>query len=146
MTLDIRHLFVHCPPAGKTTVHSTNLGKPAANLSFVARPEKPVVEERLKAAEVKLGDVKPGEVKPGEVKLGEVKPGEVKKAEFDADRKAEVVGSTVAIGWNPEVLRRGERGESTNTGELTNSGELTNGAGPGEVRSPSSLIGKLLFL
>ena len=99
-------------------MHSTNLGKPAANLSFVARPEKPVVEERLKPGEVKLGEVKPGEVKPGEVK----------KPEFEADRKAEVVGSAGAIGWNPEVLRRGERGESTNTGELTN------GAGPGEVK------------
>ena len=88
------------------SVHSTNLGKPAPNLSFVARPEKPtVVEEKVKGN-------KEEEKKAVEGGSGVVggHPG--------------VVGSN--IGWNPEVLRGrasgAERVESTNE-EYTNGTE-----------------------
>ena len=81
------------------SVHSTNLGKPAPNLSFVARPEKPtVVEEKVKGNKE-----------------------EEKKA---VEGGSGVVGSN--IGWNPEVLRGrasgAERVESTNE-EYTNGTE-----------------------
>lgn len=93
-------------PSSTGSVHSTNLGKPAPNLSFVARPEKPtVVEEKVKGnkeEEKKAVDGGSGVVggHPG------------------------VVGSN--IGWNPEVLRGrasgAERVESTNE-EYTNGTE-----------------------
>ena len=43
----------------QAAVHSSNLGKPAANLSFVGRPEKPKVEEKKedKKEEERRGEI-----------------------------------------------------------------------------------------
>jgi len=89
--------------SNSSSVHSTNLGKPAQNLSFVGRPEKPTVaasDEKVKGL-----NNKEEERKTSEVGLG-------------------VGGSS--IGWNADVLRGrasgAERTESTNT-EYTNGTE-----------------------
>ena len=88
--------------ASTASVHSTNLGKPAANLSFVARPEKPTVAV---AAEEK---------------------GRGGKEEEKKATEGGVVGGGSNIGWTSEVLRGrasgAERVESTNT-EYTNGTE-----------------------
>jgi len=88
--------------ASTASVHSTNLGKPAANLSFVARPEKPTVAV---AAEEK---------------------GRGSKEEEKKATEGGVVGGGSNIGWTSEVLRGrasgAERVESTNT-EYTNGTE-----------------------
>merc|ERR1719341_2479616 len=81
--------------ASTASVHSTNLGKPAPNLSFVARPEKPNVAV---AAEEK---------------------GRGSKEEEKKATEGGVVGGGSSIGWTSEVLRGrasgAERVESTNT-------------------------------
>ena len=86
--------------ASTASVHSTNLGKPAPNLSFVARPEKPNV---VVATEEKGKGSKEEEKKASEGGVG---------------------GSS--IGWSTEVLRGrasgAERVESTNS-EYTNGTE-----------------------
>ena len=89
--------------SNSSSVHSTNLGKPAQNLSFVGRPEKPTVaasDEKVKGL-----NNKEEERKTSEAGLG-------------------VGGSS--IGWNADVLRGrasgAERTESTNT-EYTNGTE-----------------------
>ena len=91
--------------ASTASVHSTNLGKPAPNLSFVARPEKPTVAV---AAEEKGRGSKEEEKKATEGGGGGV------------------VGGGSNIGWTSEVLRGrasgAERVESTNT-EYTNGTE-----------------------
>merc|ERR1712192_124427 len=84
--------------ASTASVHSTNLGKPAPNLSFVARPEKPTVAAEEKAPEGGgVGGV-----------LGGV-PG----------------GSS--IGWNSDVLRGrasgAERVDVSTNAEFTNGTE-----------------------
>ena len=88
--------------ASTASVHSTNLGKPAPNLSFVARPEKPTVAV---AAEEK---------------------GRGGKEEEKKATEGGVVGGGSNIGWTSEVLRGrasgAERVESTNT-EYTNGTE-----------------------
>ena len=95
--------------ASTASVHSTNLGKPAPNLSFVARPEKPTVAV---AAEEKGRGSKEEEKKATEGGGGGVVGGGV--------------GGGSSIGWNSEVLRGrasgAERVESTNT-EYTNGTE-----------------------
>jgi len=91
------------------SVHSTNLGKPAPNLSFVARPEKPTV---VVAAEEKVRGGKEEEKKAPEGGGGGVGVGGVSG------------GSS--IGWSSDVLRGrasgAERVESTNA-EFTNGTE-----------------------
>lgn len=86
--------------ASTASVHSTNLGKPAPNLSFVARPEKPTV---VVATEEK-----------------------VRGSKEDEKKASEGGGGGSSIGWSSEVLRGrasgAERVESTNT-EYTNGTE-----------------------
>ena len=95
--------------ASTASVHSTNLGKPAPNLSFVARPEKPTV---VVAAEEKVRGGKEEEKKAPEGGGGGVGVGGVSG------------GSS--IGWSSDVLRGrasgAERVESTNA-EFTNGTE-----------------------
>ena len=90
-------------------MHSTNLGKPAPNLSFVARPEKPTV---VVAAEEKVRGAKEEEKKTPDGGGGGVGVGGVSG------------GSS--IGWSSDVLRGrasgAERVESTNA-EFTNGTE-----------------------
>jgi len=82
--------------SGKPTVHSTNLGKPATNLSFVAKPERPVVEDR------------------GRVVMGNTRTKEVERKEVVIGWNPEVVEA---------VKEAGEKLESTNSNiELTNGG------------------------
>merc|ERR1712181_126668 len=83
--------------ASTASVHSTNLGKPAPNLSFVARPEKPTVaaEEKKAPEGGGVGGV-----------LGGV-PG----------------GSS--IGWNSDVLRG--RASGAERVDVSTNAEFTNG-------------------
>ena len=105
--------------ASTASVHSTNLGKPAPNLSFVARPEKPTVAV---AAEEKGRGSKEEEKKATEGGGGGVVGGGVGVVGGGVGG----VGGGSNIGWTTEVLRGrasgAERVESTNT-EYTNGTE-----------------------
>merc|ERR1712192_187527 len=73
--------------ASTASVHSTNLGKPAPNLSFVARPEKPTVATEEKGR---------GISKEEEKKAPE---------EGGAGGKFGAVPGGSSIGWSSDVLR-----------------------------------------
>jgi len=99
--------------ASTASVHSTNLGKPAPNLSFVARPEKPTV----------AGEEKGRGGKEEEKKTVE---GGVLASGGAAGVSGGIGGGVSSIGWSSEVLRGrasgAERVESTNA-EYTNGTE-----------------------
>ena len=93
--------------ASTASVHSTNLGKPAPNLSFVARPEKPTV-----AAEEKgRGISKEEEKKAPDGGVGGVLGG--------------VSGGGSSIGWSSDVLRG--RASGAERVDVSTNAEFTNG-------------------
>ena len=98
--------------ASTASVHSTNLGKPAPNLSFVARPEKPTVAGEEKGRGGKEEEKKT--VEGGVLASG------------GAGVSGGIGGGVSSIGWSSEVLRGrasgAERVESTNA-EYTNGTE-----------------------
>merc|ERR1712192_357089 len=91
--------------ASTASVHSTNLGKPAPNLSFVARPEKPTVATEEKGRGISKEEEK--KASEGGVGVGGVSGG----------------GSS--IGWNSDVLRG--RASGAERVDISTNAEFTNG-------------------
>merc|ERR1712192_236327 len=93
--------------ASTASVHSTNLGKPAPNLSFVARPEKPTVAAEEKGRGISKEEEKKAPEGGG---VGGVLGG--------------VPGGS-SIGWNSDVLRG--RASGAERVDVSTNAEFTNG-------------------